>query len=165
MCPLESRHTGLPGPGSPRARAGRPQGARLAASSRGGARVRGVLGGGGIRDGRRPDSLGKRRCSGQLPSEGFTRQFSFARLLELQIFEHYFLFFPFFFLLLIGANLQSCHRGNGFLCFPEPFLLGNGEVCFSGEDWLLGGVGVALGPEMSSPNLRPPCRDSDPVSG
>ena len=60
--------------------------------------------------------------------------------------ENYFLFFPFFFLLLIGVICKVVTEETVSCASRSLSLWAMGEVCFSrGEDWLLGGVECGIG--------------------
>ena len=84
---------------------------------------------------------------GRVPKRGLYPAVLFAKVVRtLSDCEHYFLFFPFFFLLLIGVICKVVTEETVSCASQSLSLWAMGEVCFSGgEDWLLGGVECGIG--------------------
>lgn len=104
---------------------------------------------------------------GRVPKRGLYPAVLFAKVVRtLSDCEKYFLFPPLFFLVAHCSNLKLPRKR--FPGLPGAFPSGRwrgGGVCFLGaKTGFSGAWSVALGLEMSCPNLRPRCRDSDPVS-
>lgn len=88
---------------------------------------------------------------GRAPKRGLYPAVLFAKVVRtLSDFEHYFLFFPFFFLLLIGVICKVVTEETVSCASRSLSFWAMGEVCFSGgKTGFSGAWSVALGPEMS----------------